>query len=302
MQSSSFSRKEVWFNSAGTPCCGWLYVPEQDKPAPIIILAHGLACVRRMRLNAYAERFCQAGYACLVFDYRYFGDSEGEPRNLFDIDLQIGDWKAAISFARSLEGVDNSRIILWGTSLSGGHVLSVAAGDEKLAAVISQCPLTNGSVSARTMNLASMAKVAALVFRDTLSSILGLSATMINSTGHPSSAALVTTPDAVAGFANLTMDIGKYRDVITARSVPKLLFYKPGRFTARIRCPILFCICEQDGIVPAETTIRYARQSPFSLIQTYPIGHFDIYIGTWFDAAVKDQLTFLTTHVPVGAP
>ena len=50
--------------------------------------AHGLAGVKEMRLDAYAERFCAAGLACLVFDYRHFGESAGEPRQLLDIQRQ----------------------------------------------------------------------------------------------------------------------------------------------------------------------------------------------------------------------
>ena len=51
----------------------------------MIVMAHGLGGTRRMRLTAFAERFVAEGYACLVFDYRYFGDSEGQPRQLLDI-------------------------------------------------------------------------------------------------------------------------------------------------------------------------------------------------------------------------
>ncbi|MGI5132359.1 hypothetical protein ACQEVB_36525 [Pseudonocardia sp. CA-107938] len=36
-------------------------------------MAHGLGGIRQMRLDAYAERFAAAGYACLVSDYRHFG-------------------------------------------------------------------------------------------------------------------------------------------------------------------------------------------------------------------------------------
>lgn len=57
----------------------------------MIVMAHGLGGTRRMRLTAFAERFVAEGYACLVFDYRYFGDSEGQPRQLLDIKSQLED-------------------------------------------------------------------------------------------------------------------------------------------------------------------------------------------------------------------
>jgi uncharacterized protein len=66
--------------------------------------------VRTMRLDAYAERFSAAGSACLVFDYRNFGDGEGQPRQLLDIGMQLADWAAAVAYARALGGIDHNRI------------------------------------------------------------------------------------------------------------------------------------------------------------------------------------------------
>jgi dienelactone hydrolase len=84
-------RSDVTFESAGTRCAAWLYRPVESGggPAPCVVLAHGFSGVRDQRLDAYAERFAQAGLAALVFDYRYFGDSDGEPRQLLDIRRQL---------------------------------------------------------------------------------------------------------------------------------------------------------------------------------------------------------------------
>src|ERR1700737_4146534 len=87
---------------------------------------------------------CAAGLAALVFDYRHFGASEGEPRQLLDIKLQLADWTAAIAFARTLEGIDEERIALWGTSFSGGHDIELAAHDGRVAAVVAQVPFVDG--------------------------------------------------------------------------------------------------------------------------------------------------------------
>ena len=63
-------------------------------------MAHGLAAVKEMRLDAYAERFAAKGYHVLVFDYRHFGGSEGSPRQLLDIGKQHADWAAAVDYAQ----------------------------------------------------------------------------------------------------------------------------------------------------------------------------------------------------------
>jgi len=65
-------------------------------------------------------RRSDAGFAVHVFDYRHFGASTGEPRQLLDIGRQHDDYRAVIAWARQLDGIDPDRIVLWGSSFSGG--------------------------------------------------------------------------------------------------------------------------------------------------------------------------------------
>ena len=100
----------------------------------------------------FAERFQAAGLDVLAFDYRGFGASEGKPRQTISIERQVEDYRAAIAAARALPGVDPNRIVLWGSSLSGGHVLRVAAGRDDVAAVIAMTPLTNSLATGRLVS------------------------------------------------------------------------------------------------------------------------------------------------------
>lgn len=114
---STFTMSEEWFDSSRTRCAARFYRPTAaDRPLPVVVMAHGFGSVRALRLYAYAERFAAAGYAVVVFDYRNFGDSEGEPRQVLDIAMQHEDWRAALDYARSIEGVDPARVVAWGTS------------------------------------------------------------------------------------------------------------------------------------------------------------------------------------------
>src|SRR5437899_3222726 len=134
------SRTDHVFPSGGDSCAAWLYEAESDEaPAPIVVMAHGLSGTRRDRLGPFAERFAAAGIAALVFDHRGFGDSTGEP-DLFHPARQLEDWRAAIAFARSLPGVDPSRVATFGSSMGGGNALAAAAGDRRVAAAVSQVP------------------------------------------------------------------------------------------------------------------------------------------------------------------
>src|SRR3954462_13228881 len=138
-------REDLTFPSGEDTCAAWLYRPDAVAgPAPCVVMAHGFTATRGDGLPAYAERFAAAGLAVVLFDYRHFGRSTGEPRQLLDIGRQLDDYRAAVAFARSLPGVDAGRIALWGTSFSGGHVLTLAAEDHGIAAAVAQVPFADG--------------------------------------------------------------------------------------------------------------------------------------------------------------
>src|SRR5438094_6055673 len=111
MATKSTARRDVAFNSSGDECRAWLFMPDAERP-PLVILGHGLGATREYGLEPYAERFAEAGIAVLVFTYRHFGDSGGQPRQLLDIERQLGDWAAALTYARGLEEIDTKRIAL----------------------------------------------------------------------------------------------------------------------------------------------------------------------------------------------
>jgi len=73
-------RKDITFNSKGLKCGGWLYAPDDidtNQKVPTIIMAHGFSAVKEQALPGYAERFAEAGFVTLLFDYRFFGSSDG---------------------------------------------------------------------------------------------------------------------------------------------------------------------------------------------------------------------------------
>jgi pimeloyl-ACP methyl ester carboxylesterase len=291
-------RSEVRFPSGEQTCVAWLYLPKRSSPAPVVVLGHGLGAVRRMRLDVYAERFLAAGYACLAFDYRHFGDSDGDPRQLLDMDRQLTDWASAIAYARSRPELDPAGVVLWGSSFGGGHVLVAAARDPRVAAVISQCPFTDGLASGRAMGLVLAAKLALRVVRDRLASITRRPPVMVAIVGPPGSTALMTAVDALPGYLGLVPEGLQFRNEVAARVAWQALWRRPGRSASRITCPVLFCVCERDSVAPAKATLRHARNCPQGEVSLYPEGHFDIYAGDGFERAVADQIDFLARHVP----
>jgi fermentation-respiration switch protein FrsA (DUF1100 family) len=299
MTSSAAIRRDVSFLSDGERCRAWLFMPEAERP-PLVILGHGLGGTREYGLEPYARRFADAGLAALVFTYRHFGDSGGQPRQLLDIDRQLGDWAAALAYARSLDEVDPKRIALWGTSFGGGHVLIAAARDGDVAAVVSQCPFTDGVAAVRAAHPRSLISAVGPVFRDQLARLRGKPPVMVPLVGPPGSAALMTSPDSEPGYRALIPPGAEFRNGVAARFLLHVGLHRPGRSARKISAPILFCICDTDAVAPAQTALRYAATTPLAEVKRYPVGHFDIYRGEPFERAVGDQTEFLVRQLGVS--
>ncbi len=289
---------QVSFTSGDQQCRADFYRPGTSGPFPLVILAHGLGGVRTMRLGAFAERFLAEGYACLVFDYRHFGDSEGQPRQLLDINKQLEDWQSALNHARTLTEIDPTKIVLWGTSFGGGHVLAAAAKDQGVAAVISQGPFTNGLASTLAVDPVVSMKVTAKAIQDRVGALFGAEPVMVTVAALPGETGLMSSQDAYTGFMNLQSDGQQALNYVAARFALDIIRYYPGRKAKDIKVPVLFCVCENDTVAPAGPTLKYAAQAPKGEIKCYADGHFDIYIGDAFERVVADQILFLRKHVP----
>lgn len=298
----SISREDVSFRSAGERCDAWLYRPASRGPHPCVVMAHGIGGIRSAVLPELAERFAKAGMAALVFDYRHLGTSAGEPRGLIDIAKQREDYRAAVAYARSLDGLDPERIALWGTSFSGGHVLGLAARDTGIAAAVIQNPFVDGrQETLSTLRSAGMAVTARLVWkgvRDELGRLLGTEPHRVPLVGDPGWVALLTTPDALPGYASiLPADATGWEPDVPARIVLRIGSYRPARQAHLVRCPLLVCVCDRDLITPPDPAIRVSERAPLGELRRYPIGHFDLFSGRWLERVVGDQIAFLRRNL-----
>jgi uncharacterized protein len=290
-------RSDVTFPSGGDTCAAWLYRPDGDGAPPIVILAHGFGGVREARLWAYAERFEEAGFAALVFDYRHFGASGGEPRQLLDIERQHEDWRAAIEFARGLDGIDRERVALWGTSFSGGHVAVLAAEDQHLAAAISQGPYLDGLWALRAAGPRNILRLTAAGLRDEAHRLAGRAPYMLPVVGPPGTPAAMNSPDAEPGYRALFPPDVHFRNEVAARAGLRIASYRPIRHAPRIACPWLVCVADDDVVTPPHPALKAAGLAPRGEARRYPYRHFDIYVGEAFEQLVADQVEFLQRHL-----
>ncbi|SDG39373.1 Serine aminopeptidase, S33 [Bradyrhizobium sp. Rc2d] len=285
----SMRRKELTFSSSSDTCAAWLYPAAVDEGArPIIVMAHGLTGTRRDRLGAFADRFAAAGIAALVFDYRGFGDSTGEP-DLYEPSRQLDDWRAAIAFARSLPGVDAERVATLGSSSGGGHALAAAAADRKIAAAISQVPMLDRETQSyiRPQHVLEAIKAAAAEGR------------YLPAVGQPNEAALIYAPGAEVGWRRVVAigDESRWRNRVSAAWLlgPP---YRPIQHSASLHCPWLVCVAADDQVAKPGPAIEAARGAPKGELRIYPgIDHFDIYDGPPHEAVVADEVEFLQRHL-----
>ncbi len=300
-------REDLSFDSGGERCAAWLYRPEGEAPQggwPLVILAHGFAGTREARLWAYAERFRDAGIAALVFDYRCFGDSGGEPRQLLSIKRQLADWKAAVEFARTLEGIDRSRIALWGTSFSGGHVVATAAEDARIAAVISQTPFADGIATLQQAGPGNIARLTAAGLKDLARQATGREPYAVPAVARPGELGAMTQPDSYEGYHALFEPGTEFRNEFLGRAALVIGSYRPGTKAPQVLCPLLVVTCAGDQVTPPAPARKMAEQAPQGRSIEYGPewgGHFNIYVGELFEKTIADQIAFLRETLGVEA-
>lgn len=295
----SVEREKVRFVSGDTECAAWHY---PGINGACVIMAAGFAVTKEPGTDPFAKRFHGAGFTVLAFDYRRFGESGGQPRQIGRVREQLADWQAAIGFAPTLPGVLPARLAIWGFSLSGGHVFRVAARHPELAAAISQTPTADGQAAARNaMRYTTALALLRLSNRgvlDGLGGLVGRLPLLVPTAGKPGTVAILTTPDALDG--SYALDPGNrypdWQQAIAARSALSLGFYSPGRYASRVKCPLLVVACDQDKSALAEPAVSAAERAPRGELIRLPGGHYAPFTDA-HEQAVDAELSFLRRHM-----
>ncbi len=156
--------RQVTFYSDGTACYAKLFFPKSFSTkgkTPAVVLGHGFNAIS-IGIEKYGARFAERGLVAMVIDYRTYGFSSGqitlmEPdtstdahpvtdkvmrislkRTRLHVVRQAEDYRAAISYIQGEPGVDRDRIGIWGSSNSGGLVITIAGQDARVKAAVSQ--------------------------------------------------------------------------------------------------------------------------------------------------------------------
>jgi pimeloyl-ACP methyl ester carboxylesterase len=288
------------FTSAGTACAGWHFGATDDSLAgpagrPIVVMAHGFGGTVDSGLVPFAESLAAAGLDVLAFDYRGFGFSDGEPRQLISLTGQAEDYRAALTAAAALPGIDPDRIVLWGVSLSGGTILEVAAGRPDIAALIALTPLVSGPAAARHATAhykpATSARSGWLGARAKVAARRGRARVTLKLVGEPHEAAVLAVPGMLAEYLDLAGP--SWRNEVDASVVVDVATHRPIKYAADIGCPALFQIADHDRLAPPHAAANAAVKAG-ALVHHYPGDHFDVYAGKPVHHRVTaDQVRFL---------
>jgi uncharacterized protein len=296
---ASVQREKVRFVSDGTECAAWHY---PGTNGACVVMAGGGAVTKEPGTDRFAKRFSEAGFAVLAFDYRRLGESGGHPRQLVRIGEQLDDWQAALGFAQSLPGADPARLAAWGFSLSGGHILRVAAGNPELAAAIAQTPLADGQAAtraaARHQKPLALLRFTGRGLADTLGSLIGRPPLLVPLAGEPGTVAMLTTPDGIDGDRALNPGnrYPEWQQAVAARSALRIGMYQPGRYASRVRCPLLVVACDEDQSALPGPAVRAAERAPHAELVRLPGGHYAPFLDA-HEPAVEAELAFLRKHL-----
>ena len=290
-------KTRVSFISEGVECIGYLYQkPGASGAQPCVVMGTGFGGTQDTPSIIFnAQKFASSGFIALTFDYRHFGESRGEPRQLVRIQGQLADFHEAVRFARSQAGIDPDRIALWGTSLGGGHVVSVAARDPRIAAVVAQVPFNGFPKKVEGRSAEMTRKLLGAMFRDAIRGRFGLAPYYIPAVGDANELAVMASPQATQVIQG--MDSKTWRNQVAPRALFEMMKYKPGNFASQLNMPLLVCIGEFDRETLGESTMELAQKAPRGELKSYPFSHFDIYLPQFREQVVRDQIEFLRRNL-----
>ncbi len=292
MEEISATGTESAFFSAGQRCAGTLYLPSGVTHPPVVVMGHGLGALRCFGLVNFARFFTGRGLAVFTFDYRHWGDSAGEPRQLLVPRRQLQDWHAALAHVRALAQVDGERLGIWGSSFGGAHVIHVAAQDHSVKAVVAQVPAADTASAVLAFGPAYLFKSTVAGMVDAVRGVLGMHPRYFPLVGRPGDTAVMNTAECWDGYLGLVPDDAPWENQVTARSLLLLPFYRAIKVAAAVAAPTLLMAGTQDSLVSIDDVRALAAKLPNGQLQEVDCNHFQPYYPPYLATFGTSQADF----------
>jgi fermentation-respiration switch protein FrsA (DUF1100 family) len=281
--------KDLTFYSAGLKLVGTLYVPDNlraGEKRPTVLCCHGLRANRKVVLPEFARAFVQQGYVAFVFDYRGFGDSEGQKWRLIAKERD-DDILNATTFLGLQPEVDTHRISLFGISYGGANVISAGAADPRTKAVVSVIGFGDGDRWLRnSRRLWEYWALRQRIEKDRERRVLTGRSEYVDAFEI-----LIPTP-AEEKFYSGSGDIASLKSELPLETADDLLTYKPEAVVHQIAPrPVLFIGAELDYLVGVEECVSmYEKAREPKQLHILPgLSHYETY-AQGFDTVMRLSL------------
>lgn len=304
------SVEEVEFRSEnGETLRGRLHLPEggsPDGPCAGVVMTHGFSAVIDMALPHYAEAFCDAGMAVLVYDHQRLGASDGAPRQQINPWLQMADMRTALGWLGDHREVDADRLGLWGSSFSGGEVIILAALDERVRAAVISVPYAgmpgenyDVDTSGRVAEIADALATGTLAFDDE-PAVMG-PFTVVEDPDSDLSPFL-GQPESRDWFLAEGAGTTWRNEVSLANAFGIDTPFDPGVCAAHLGCPTLWVIADDDRVAATDVAVAAFERAPDPKRLVMLDGHhFAPYSGDSRDRATAAEVAWFAEHLgPTG--
>jgi fermentation-respiration switch protein FrsA (DUF1100 family) len=154
--SDSVTLQKVTFrNQYRMNVAGNLFLPnglDRNARSPAIMVGHPMGAVKEQSANLYATKMAERGFVAMSIDLPFWGESEGQPRNLVSPDLYAEAFSAAVDFLGTRPFVDRARIGALGICGSGSFVVSAAKIDPRMRAIATVSMYDMGAANRNALN------------------------------------------------------------------------------------------------------------------------------------------------------
>lgn len=282
------------FESCGAILRGWLYRADGPEPSPAVVMAHGLSGVKEMFLDDYAEAFAAAGLTTLAYDHFGFGSSEGEPRQSPDPAIQMQGYRDAIAWLGADPRVDASRFGLWGSSFSGGEVITLASEDLPIGCAVAQVPhLGEGGPELSPATLAEVFRAIEEGRRD---------ATVPAVRAETDGVGVMFDDQASEWFERVAAERApNWRNELLVSGLANGASHRPIECLGQARVPLLLVVATEDRLTPPRPAVAVAAGNPLVTVVEIPGGHFDAY-QSGFAASCGAAVDFIGRQLQPGQP
>ncbi len=286
--------QSVEFFSEGTRIAGILRTPDGDGPYPGIVQGPGWLGLKDAKLYLpYHEALTAAGFAVLIFDYRGFGDSEGD-RGTLSPAMQLEDLVNAVTYLQTRNDIDDARIGVFGSGgTGGGNAVLLSAQDDRIRCAVSQVPVADGTDWLKRMRREyEWYEYLDRLDQDRRRRVTTGEGELI----HPREDLMVPTPERRKTSIKADVD-SKIPSEIPLSAAYAVMAYKPIDVVHRARNLMVIAV-EDDATTPTDhaAALYEAAPEPKKLILQRQTTHYAAY-AQHGDVVIPEIVDWFATHL-----